>query len=259
MNLPPKYYTMVTPKKIVVYTAIVNNYNPLRNPAHIDPDIDYACFTDQPKWFALSNNTIWKGRPFPVSDLDATRMNRQVKLLPHRFFPEYDTSIYVDGSIQITGSIRALLAEYGQPKMLGFKHPKRDCAYQEGKTCIEMNKETPEVIRNQLARYRSEGFPEHFGLIEGGVLIRRHNDPEIVALMEAWWHELQSESRRDQISFPYVAWRQGFWPTLMGEKNVWGSSDFFRLETTHHGDRKLTLADRLRILADIHLFWRFKK
>ena len=250
---------MSEPGKIVVYTAIVGNYNPLRNPAQIEEGVDYVCFTDEPHWFRLANQTVWQGRPFPPGELDSTRTNRQVKLLPHRFFPDYDTSVYVDGSIRITGSIRALLAEYGQPKMLGFKHPKRNCAYQEGLTCIEMNKETPEVVRHQLERYRSEGFPECFGLIEGGVLIRRHNDPEIVALMEAWWHELQSESRRDQISFPYVAWRHGFWPTLMGEKNVWGSSEVFRLETTHHGDRKLTLADRLRILADIHLFWRFKK
>jgi hypothetical protein len=250
---------MSAPGKIVVYTAIVGNYNPLRNPAHIDPSIDYVCFTDEPRWFRLANQTVWQGRPFPPGELDSTRTNRQVKLLPHRYFPEYEYSVYVDGSIRITGDIRTLLEEYKYPKMLCHKHPKRDCIYQEGLACIDLKKETPEAINHQLATYRAEGLPEHHGMIEANVLIRRHNDPEIVALMQAWWHELQSKSRRDQISFPYVAWRQSFWPTLMGEKNVWGSSEVFRLETTHHGDRKLTLADRLRILADIHLFWRFKK
>lgn len=245
--------------KVVVYTAIVNNYNPLRNPAHIDPEIDYVCFTDQPKWFALTNNTIWKGRPFPKSDLDPTRINRQVKLLPHQFFPEYDYSIYVDGSINIVGPIQPLLAEYDYPKMLCHKHPKRNCIYEEGQVCIGLKKETPEAITRQLEQYRSEGFPGHHGMIEASVLIRRHNDPEIVKLMEAWWHELRTQSRRDQISFPYVAWRRHFWPAIMGETNVWGSSEVFRLETTHHGDRRMTLMDRIRILADVYFLWRFKR
>lgn len=250
---------MAQGNNIVVYTAIVGNYNPLRNPRRVEAGVDYVCFTDEPRWFALANNTVWQCRPFPKSTLDATRMNRQVKLLPHQFFSEYEYSIYIDGSINIIGDIRALLAKYGHPKMLSFKHPKRDCAYQEGQVCIEMNKETPEAINRQLAAYRAEGFPEHFGMIEAGVLIRRHNDPEVIALMEDWWHELKTQSRRDQISFPLVAWRHHFWPTLMGEKNVWGSSEVFKLETNYHGGRKLTLVDRLRILADIHLLWRFKQ
>jgi hypothetical protein len=250
---------VTTPKKIVVYTAIVNNYNPLRNPANVDPGIDYVCFTDQPRWFALSNNTIWKGRPFPDGDLDATRMNRQVKLLPHKFFPEYEYSVYVDGSINIVGDIRALLEKYDHPSMLSFNHPRRSCIYEEGKVCIEMGKEDPRVIARQLDRYRSEGFPEDFGLTENAVLIRRHNDPAIIKLMEDWWHELLTESRRDQLSFPYVAWRNGFWPVTMGKESVWGSSEVFKLETTHHGGKTLGLMERFRVLADVYFLWRFKR
>lgn len=246
-------------KKVVVYTAIVNNYNPLRNPVHIDPKIDYVCFTDQPRWFSLANNTIWKGRPFPKSNLDPTRMNRQVKLLPHQFFPEYEYSVYVDGSISIIGDIRALLEKYNYSSMLSFKHPLRSCIYEEGKVCIDMHKEAPEVIIRQLNQYKEDGFPEQFGLIEGGVLIRKHNEPTVVKLMEDWWREVVTQSRRDQLSFPYVAWRNGYWPVTMGEESVWGRSEVFRLETTHHGDRKLTLADRIGILADVHFLWRFKR
>lgn len=250
---------METPGKTVVYTAIVNNYNPLRNPTSIDPQLDYVCFTDQPKWFALANNTIWQGRPFPKTDLDATRMNRQVKLLPHRFFRQYEYSVYVDGSIDIIGDIRALLEKYDHPRMLSFNHPHRSCIYEEGQVCSALGKDDPQVIAQQLDRYRSEGFPENFGLIEGGVLIRRHNEPAIVKLMEDWWRELLSQSRRDQLSFPYVAWRNGFWPTTMGMDSVWGDSETFRLETTHHGSKSLTLTERLRVLADVYFLWRFKR
>lgn len=246
-------------KTIIVYTAIVNNYNPLRNPAFIEDGIDYVCFTDQPKWFALSNNTIWKGRPFPVSDLDPTLTNRQVKLLPHRFFPEYEYSVYVDGSINIIGGIRALLEKYDCPSMLSFNHPRRSCIYEEGQVCIDMRKGDPQAISRQLEQYRSEGFPESYGLTENNVLIRRHNDPAIIKLMEDWWRELLAQSRRDQLSFPYVAWRNNFWPTTMGKESVWGTSEVFKLETTRHGSKSMSLMERLRILADVYVLWRFKR
>jgi hypothetical protein len=247
-------------KKIVAYTAIVDNYNPLQNPLYIDPQIDYVCFTDQPKWCSLVNNTVWKCRPFPRMDLDATRMNRYVKILPHLFFPEYEYSIYVDGSIRITGDVRELLNQYGHPNMLSFKHPRRSCIYEEGKVCIEMRKEDPDTITRQLEAYRSEGFPERFGLTENNVLIRQHNNPIIIKLMEDWWREVITKSRRDQLSFPYVAWRNGFWPVTMGEESVWGTSRVFELNTTtHHGSKKMKLLERLRILSDIYLMWRFKR
>ena len=28
--------------------------------------------------------------------------------------------------------------------------------------------------------------------------------------MEAWWHIVKTESKRDQLSFNYVAWKLGF-------------------------------------------------
>lgn len=247
---------------IVVYSAIANNYNPLLNPSVRDEGIDYFCFTDQALWYRLANNIVWKIKPFPkdVRDLEPTRKCRMVKILPHRFFPEYEYSVCVDGSIDIIGDIRALLTQYDYPAMLCFKHPKRSCIYQEGKTCIDLGKDDPQVISRQLDCYRGQGFPENAGLIESGVLIRRHNDPTVIRVMEDWWREVRTQSRRDQLSFPYVAWRNDFWPTTMGDESVWGSSRVFTLRmNSYHGDKKITLLDRLLKLADAHLMWRFKR
>jgi hypothetical protein len=59
-----------------------------------------------------------------------------------------------------------------------------------------------------MARYRQAGYPENNGLTETNVLLRRHNDPLVVAAMEEWWQEFLSGAPRDQLSFGYVLWRQ---------------------------------------------------
>lgn len=254
---------MQSEKKIVVYCAIANNYNALLNPSVRDDRFDYVCFTDQPVWFRLSTDTIWNIRPFPkdVRGLEPTRKCRMVKILPHHFFPEYEYSVWVDGSIDIIGDIQALIEKYDYPDLLCFKHPKRSCIYEEGQACIDMGKDDPQLILHQLETYRNQGFPEHAGLVESNVMIRKHNDPEIIKVMESWWQELSTHSRRDQLSLPFAAWRHGRWPPpLMGEDNVWGSSDVFHLRReSYHGGKPLTLPDRARILADKYLLWRLKR
>jgi hypothetical protein len=245
--------------KIVVYTAISNQYNALLNPKHIDPSVDYFCFTDQPLWHKLNTNTAWKILPFPDPSLDPVRKCRMVKMLPHRFFPEYDYSVWVDGSINIIDDVRALIKQYDHPPMLCFKHPIRSCIYQEGQTCIDVGKDDPSTITKQLTYYKEQGFPEESGLIESNALIRRHNDPNVVKVMEDWWKEVKTHSRRDQLSFPYVIWRNNFSPTIMGDDNVWGSSAVFSLRMrTRHGNNKFTLWDKLCTLTNTHILWRFK-
>lgn len=59
-----------------------------------------------------------------------------------------------------------------------------------------------------MARYRAEGLPEDAGLIEAPVILRRHTDA-IRRLNESWWGEIVRASRRDQLSFNYVAWKLG--------------------------------------------------
>ena len=39
------------------------------------------------------------------------------------------------------------------------------------------------------------------------VILRRHNEEDCIKLMESWWTEIQYNSKRDQLSFNYVAWK----------------------------------------------------
>lgn len=42
------------------------------------------------------------------------------------------------------------------------------------------------------------------------ILYRRHNEPVLIRVMEDWWYFLENYSRRDQLSFVYVLWKNGF-------------------------------------------------
>ncbi len=133
---------------------------------------------------------------------------RMIKILSHRWFPDADTTIWLDGAMSMNAPPTALLDWIAREDMAAFAHPSRDCAYAEGERCVVKGKAGRQVISRQLSAYRDQGFPEHFGLVETGVLVRRHTDA-VKELNEAWWEQILRYSRRDQVSLPYVSWQKG--------------------------------------------------
>jgi len=86
----------------VVYTCIVGDYDPIAPHAYVDPDWDYVCFTDNPP--ADPTEYFWRFRPLRFTQRDDYRNARWHKLHPHRLFPEYSRSLWVDGNVDILGS-----------------------------------------------------------------------------------------------------------------------------------------------------------
>jgi len=240
--------------RVVIYTAISGDYDDLKEPLIRCEDCDYVCFTDN---LDLSSE-VWKIIPFEELGLDDVRKAREVKLRPQRYFPDYEYSIWVDSNIELIGDIMGLLKEYfayeesqscegsigiipailesseahQQQKeevlFLSFKHPIRDCAYEEAEACILLKKDVPAIINKQMTRYSEEGFPRNAGLIESNVILRKHNNAVLQGVMENWWHEVENESKRDQLSFNYVCWKLSFEYNIMpGESR--GKSDYFLL------------------------------
>jgi hypothetical protein len=72
---------------------------------------------------------------------------------------------------------------------------------------FDLKKDDPEIMLNQVNKYKIEGYPVHNGLAACTIILRRHNSPEIVKLGEDWWTEIKNNSKRDQLSFNYVAWK----------------------------------------------------
>ena len=47
-----------------------------------------------------------------------------------------------------------------------------------------------------------------------GCIVRRHNEDQVINLMSEWWFQINKYSYRDQISFPYVCWKNNFQPDI---------------------------------------------
>lgn len=188
--------------KIAVYTCIIDGYDTLKEVVKPEPGIAYICFSNT----KLKSKT-WEVRRIgnPLG-LDSSRLSRYPKIMPHLFLPEYNVSIYVDGSVRVLGGIheftRTALGDYN---FCACKHPSRDCIYREA-TVVKKLKDSRDIVEAQMAKYQSEGMPAEYGLIAGGLLIRRHNDPVVMRISAQWWEEVMVHSKRDQLSLPYVAW-----------------------------------------------------
>ncbi|MGG0740711.1 glycosyltransferase domain-containing protein [Niallia taxi] len=218
-------------KRVVIYTAITKDYDELKEPAIISNQCDYICFTDDPTLISPT----WQIRPLPPSDLDIVRQCRQVKIMPHFFLPEYEYSIWVDGNVEIIGDINQLIEQYfinGDKTLYTFKHPVRDCVYEEAKECIKNGQDNEKIIRKQLALLKSEYYPKHNGLIESNVILRKTHSPDVMQLMEQWWKLVKNYSRRDTLSFNYAAWVTGFFFGCL-EGNSRGSNSYFRYLHDH--------------------------
>lgn len=148
----------------------------------------------------------------PLDGLDPARASRRAKLMPHRHFPEADWSIWIDNKSRLKADPRLVLATVRAQSDAGFfafPHFRRDCVYQEGRTVAEMGLDDHRIIQERMHLYRAEGMPAHSGLIEGHFIIRRHHDPDLVRFGDRWFEHVLRYSRRDQISFPYLAWKLG--------------------------------------------------
>lgn len=224
-------------KDVVVYTAITRGYDGLKMPATVSDRCNYVCFTDDP---TIDGRGLWDVRPFPNPELDQVRKCRQLKILPHVFLPSYKSSIWVDGNIQITGDIDELIVKHFDkpgPEFLSFKHPWRNCIYDEAEAVIKNRKGIEDSsgemrVRKQMAKYEREGMPKKNGLIESNVILRKHT-PEVNGVMEQWWEEVQTHSRRDQLSFNYVAWKNKFQYGLLDGCSRWNTNKYFEITNEH--------------------------
>jgi hypothetical protein len=129
-------------------------------------------------------------------------------MMPHVVLPDYDYWIWMDGNQQLAEDPWKLVAEYLEDgvNIASYKHPDRECVFQELDACLKMRKDDPTIMQYQIDRYKDEGYPAKNGLTETTVVLRRNCD-ETQNLDEAWWHEIQRGSLRDQLSLDYVLWK----------------------------------------------------
>lgn len=194
--------------KGAVYSAVTGNYDNIHEPEYIDETLDYYMFTDSEDVSSKIWNII---KVENTDDLDPTRLARKIKILgSYDFLSDYDYTIWCDGKVKIIGDVKKYISDYSEgASIICFNHYFNDDIYQEAEHCISLKKDDPDIIKRQVERYRMEGFPEHYGIIESCFLIRDSHDELLERTMHDWWNEVRNGSKRDQLSFNYVCWKNG--------------------------------------------------
>lgn len=190
--------------RTVIYSCLLGDYDELE-PLQFD-GVEAYCFTDRPRqvdgWKCVNIEAKYESIDQRI------RQCRMFKMLSHRVLPPHDCSIWIDCSLRWIQNPLNLVDHVANAEMATFKYPStfgpRNCLYKEAEACVSRCKDNSDVINAQIDRYRKEGFPENSGLVETSIVVRRCTDA-IKRFNELWWRELFCGSRRDQLSFNYVA------------------------------------------------------
>lgn len=208
-NYPKKFSEAGYIPKVAVYTCIFGPYESIKKIRCKSKYCDYWIITDQtvPEESGWSKLNIEFAEE--ISDASPTVKNRYCKMHPHVLFPEYEYSIYLDGSKIIYADIFPLLGRLGSHFIGMFRHGVRDCIYDEAETVIRVNRAPEDIVNLQMKKYEDEQFPRHYGLTEGCIIVREHNNKTCIKLMEDWWQIFLDYSKRDQLGLMYVMWKNG--------------------------------------------------
>src|SRR5579862_411043 len=199
----------------VVYTCVTAGYSVV--PVRPQRGWDYVCFSEE-----QIDVAGWRMQPIPAEafvlehDLrpdDKAKTTKCIKLLPHRFLPDYDASIWIDATLAFRPNVDldALLDRFlASGKAFQVRaHPYRRCTYDEALEVHRTGKDTAANVLRLVEFLKQNRFPRNLGLTENNFLLRLHHDPHVIRFSERWWRLVQEFSRRDQLTFMLAAWREG--------------------------------------------------
>ncbi len=208
--------------KIAVYTFITGLYDSLK-PFNKDfsKEADFYYFTDKPQE-PQGESGEYKTVIVPIVKGYERFMSRKYKILPNLFFQEYDYTIWLDGSTSLQVSPKALIEKYLNPfEIAAFKYPNEDCIYIHADKCVAVGRYPISTIAPHMAFYREVGFPDHVGLCEIRVVLRKNTD-QIRIFNELWFETFKKWLTCDQLCFNYCIWKLGMkYGTI-----EWGSTEF---------------------------------
>jgi len=223
------------PVRLIVYTAIFGEGRDELQPAPpASPGVEYHAYGD-----FLKPVDGWKIHPLKPAR-DPRRAARTIKILGPLYgdSPPAEWTLWLDGSLALLQSPVTIVQDFARPdfRLAVFKHGERDCVYQEASACCRLRKDDRRVILDQTARYRAEWYPEHRGLAETGMLLRRRS-PETEEHADLWWSEVWRGSVRDQLSFDYACWKLGLTYDCFPGRVRWNECPYVRF--VEHKDKTL--------------------
>lgn len=200
--------------RIAVYTCVIGGYDNVYDPQIPEDNCDYYIISEsKPK-----NISVYQWIPLDTldipMDLNNVLINRFCKINAHKMFPQYKYSIYIDGNIELKRKISNAFLKKLEGKVTGIACKKRNCkiadVYRDGIHVIVSRLADEIKVQKQMEQYWKEGLPEYHGQIAGNIWVREHNNPACIRIMEEWWNQISTQAPRDQLSFMYAVWKNGY-------------------------------------------------
>lgn len=193
--------------KTVLYSALFGSYHSGFLPLP-DIGIDAYAFTDKAENAAAGWKTVVM--PFPDKDVHPRMQAKWFKLFPHELFPEYDVSIWIDaGWRTVNRNVASEMCPYVENQPLCFfPHRRNKTLLDELYETMALKKYAGLPCPSQVAEYYANGYDDQIGIVECTSLLRRHNEQEVKDFDECWWKQCRLWTYADQLSAPYLLWRQ---------------------------------------------------
>ena len=206
-NIFKKYENKKSLRK-VIYTCISGKYDIL--PIIQDyyaKDWKYVCFTNNKTLLKLGKIGMWELSPMQYTNLDSTKNARWHKTHPHILFPEYEESIWIDANINILTNYLFEEINNKNSDILVPIHYCRSCIYKEFGVVEALGKDSEENSKNTLKFIKEQNMPENYGMNETNIIYRKHHNPKIQKIIDDWWFIIENYTKRDQLSFSYILWK----------------------------------------------------
>ena len=196
-------------KRVVVYSCLIGDYDNVTTFKR-QKGYDYILFTDQ-----KIVNTNWTVLPIPREvermKLSNIKKQRYIKIHPHKFFKNYDLSIYIDANYIIKGDLDDFLINTLNPiDIIYITHLQFGRGiHQAIKTAISRKLDKFSVLNDTLTRYNNLKILKKPGIVNAGLIIRKHHKEDCIKLMDKWWEEIEKYSHVDNFAFNYAGYMTG--------------------------------------------------
>ena len=216
--------------RFCVYTGLFGGYDELHPPAYKPTGLDFICFSDRP--FAVEG---WDVRVIDLPGGSMAMKNRQVKLLPFDFLPDYDASLYIDLNLVLLGDPSLLYRQWLRGRsFVAWRHPRRCSIFDELGAILASSRAEPSKIIDQYVFFTEQAVPDWVPMIEANFLWRDHRDHHVTNFMRlVWEHLAQLPELARSAGLAYLMWKTGIQPAVMPDRLGTSRDNEFAHKFTH--------------------------
>lgn len=205
--------------KVTVLSASYGGYDNLAAPPEQDTACDWLMVTDRPATCPPWQVKVER-RP-----LMHPRLAAKVPKVRPDLYTDADVTIWIDANMRITSPhfVSWCLEHLGDADFAFTPHQWAANLEAELDLALPLPKYAGLPMREQVASYVAADFPLDYGNWWTGLIVRRRH-LGLNLLGDAWLREMCRWTYEDQLSLPYVLWRQAMrpaplpvgWPHLFG-------------------------------------------